>query len=227
MPNMDQRGYRTAAAERQSRPMNPEPDSAAADKVPSETPPTADATRAMPIDNPGLGDAELPAEVSPEAAPSPEAPGAVGATPALPEPAPDANPAKAAELSPAACGARLAALFPALFVGPDGQGTWKPIKLRIHADIQARAPGEFSKRTLGIFFSRYTTTNAYLKALSSAPQRFDLDGQAAGEIADEHRQAASEELARRHALAAERRAAQRPAPQRDAPVAEGLSLIHI
>jgi sRNA-binding protein len=129
--------------------------------------------------------------------------------------------AAAADLSPATCGARLAELFPALFAAPGAPGPAKPIKLRIHADIQARAPGLFSKRVLGIFFSRYTTTNAYLKALVNAPHRFDLDGQPAGEIAAEHRQAASEELARRHALAAERRAAQRPSPRREPPVAEG------
>ncbi len=131
----------------------------------------------------------------------------------------------APDLSPAATGARLATLFPALFVGPDGRGTWRAIKLRIHADIQARAPGEFSKRTLGIFFSRYTTTTAYLKALAApGAQRCDLDGQPAGEIAEEHRNAAAEEVARRQAIVAERRAAQRKAqvPQRaPAPAPEG------
>ncbi|HET9823561.1 MAG TPA: ProQ/FinO family protein, partial [Burkholderiaceae bacterium] len=107
-------------------------------------------------------------------------------------PAPSGSaPAARPDLSPEATGARLAALFPALFVGPDGRGEWKAIKLRIHADIQARAPGEFSKRALGIFFSRYTTTTPYLKALAApGSQRFDLDGQPAGEIAEEHRSAA-------------------------------------
>jgi ProP effector len=147
----------------------------------------------------------------------------------LPPEAPDEEPpaespagslTNAPELSPAACGARLAELFPALFTAPGAPGPAKPIKLRIHADIQARAPGVFTKRMLGIFFSRYTTSNAYLKALSIAPHRFDLDGQPAGEIAAEHRQAATDELARRHALAAERRAAQRTAPRRDATAAE-------
>jgi sRNA-binding protein len=129
-------------------------------------------------------------------------------------PAPQAQPTASSDsgLSPAECGARLAALFPALFVAPDAQAPVKPIKLRIHADILARAPGVFSKRVLGIFFSRYTTSNAYLKALTApGAQRFDLDGEPAGEIADEHRAAAVEELARRHAIAAERRAAQRRA----------------
>ncbi len=144
-----------------------------------------------------------------------------------------AAPAAPAGLSPAECGARLAALFPALFVAPGASGLAKPIKLRIHTDIQARAPGEFSKRVLGIFFSRYTTTNAYLKAIvAPGAQRFDLDGAPAGEIAEEHRNAAVEEIARRQAIAAERRAMQQPrrappphrdppTPQSDAPADSG------
>lgn len=143
-------------------------------------------------------------------------------------PATEAAPAAPTGISPAECGARLATLFPALFIAPDAPGPYKPIKLRIHTDIQARAPGEFSKRVLGIFFSRYTTTNAYLKALAApGAQRFDLDGAPAGEIAEEHRSAAVEELARRQAIAAERRAMQQPrrapppsreqAPRADAP----------
>lgn len=130
-------------------------------------------------------------------------------------PAAQAEPLRAPttlDLSPAACGAKLAELFPALFKAPDAPGPVKPIKLKIHADILARAPGVFSKRVLGIFFSRYTTSNAYLKALVAPDaQRFDLDGQPAGEIAEEHRNAAAEELERRRALAIERSLAQRKA----------------
>jgi ProP effector len=165
--------------------------------------------------------AAAPAPESGHAPPAPattsEAPPAVaaGLDDAAPAPAPGPEPS----LSPAECGARLAELFPALFVAPGAPGPFKPIKLRIHADILARAPGVFSKRVLGIFFSRYTTSNPYLKALTApGAQRFDLDGAPVGEIAEEHRAAAVEELARRHAIAAERRAAQRPLP-RPAPAA--------
>ena len=206
--------------------MNPEPDSAADDEAPQEAPAAASAAAPMPAA------AETAAMLPADAADAPEAVPAPLHEPSAqtPEPAPvsaedtepsDATPpvasAPAPDLSPSATGARLAELFPALFVGPDGKGTWKPIKLRIHADIQARAPGQFSKRTLGIFFSRYTTTTPYLKALAApGAQRCDLDGQPAGEIAEEHRSAAAEEVARRQAIAAERRAAWRkpPAPQR-------------
>lgn len=194
--------------------MNPEPPSAAGSAVPDE----AHAAAAPDMLEPGAPPAAC---ATPDNAGSDDAPDTVpdqlrelpaDAAPVI------AAPAAVPELSPAVTGARLTELFPALFVGPDGNGTWKPIKLRIHADIQARAPGIFTKRTLGIFFSRYTTTTAYLKALANAPQRLDLDGQAAGEISDEHRLLASDELARRQALAAERRAALRP-PRRDRPAA--------
>ncbi|MFY8086728.1 MAG: ProQ/FINO family protein [Rubrivivax sp.] len=110
-------------------------------------------------------------------------------------------------LSPAQTAQRLAELCPALF-GPEP----KPIKLKIQADLQQRAPGVFQRRSLSWFLSRHTTTNAYLKALLQHSTRFDLDGQPAGEISAEHRQAAEEELARRRAIAQAKRQAAR-APQ--------------
>jgi ProP effector len=179
---------------------------------------------------------EQPQETAPAATPATDD-AAMQATPVAAEetaPATEAAPAAPTGISPAECGARLATLFPALFIAPGAPGPYKPIKLRIHTDIQARAPGEFSKRVLGIFFSRYTTTNAYLKALAApGAQRFDLDGAPAGEIAEVHRGAAVEELARRQAIAAERRAMQQPrrappaprdqAPQPGAPTGDAMA----
>lgn len=99
-----------------------------------------------------------------------------------------------AEVSTAATGARLAELFPALFGGAP-----KPLKLRIQVDIQERAPGEFSKQALSAFFRRLTGATSYLVAVSRGKQRFDLDGQPAGELSEEHRQLAADELTRRRA----------------------------
>jgi ProP effector len=183
------------APERQSPPMNTEPKEPPPEAAVAE--PTVDAVTPLAENAKSTDGAAVDAAAAPQAAPA--AP--VG-------------------ISPAECGARLATLFPALFIAPGAPGPYKPIKLRIHTDIQARAPGEFSKRVLGIFFSRYTTTNAYLKALAApGAQRFDLDGAAAGEIAEVHRAAAVEEIARRQAIAAERRAMQQPRrappPQRE------------
>jgi ProP effector len=203
-----------------------------------ETPAAALAAEALPTPGPGdegPAAAEPPAVQTPaveaaDASAVPEAPGAPAANdgtsgPAAseatsphgeggttaggdsePTPVADAAPPAAPrvpELSPAACAARLAELFPALF------GTApQPVKLRIQADIQQRAPGLFTRRTLSAFLHRHTTSTAYLKALVHAPQRVDLDGAPAGEIAPEHKAAATEELARRRAIVDARRAAE-------------------
>lgn len=108
--------------------------------------------------------------------------------PSQPAAAPDRN-AAAAD-----CAALLKQTFPALFAGGA-----KPLKLRIQADIQERAPGQFTKQALSAFLRRYTGGTSYLVALTKSPHRFDLDGNPAGEISEEHRKAASDELARRRA----------------------------
>ena len=110
----------------------------------------------------------------------------------------------APSLDPAAVATLLRKQFPALFGGQP-----KPIKLHIQADIQARAPGMLSKRSLSAFLHRHTGSTSYLMALSRAEHRFDLDGQAAGELTAEHREVAAQELARRRALQDERRALER------------------
>lgn len=143
-----------------------------------------------------------------EAVSDPDAAVPTGAvTPPVTAPAP-----APAVLSPAECAARLAQMFPALFAGAP-----KPIKLRIHADIQLRAPGIFTRRVLSVVLARHTTTTPYLKALAAQPQRLDLDGQPAGEISEEHRKAAVEELARRRQVAEARRAEERAARARQQP----------
>lgn len=96
--------------------------------------------------------------------------------------------------APVDAAALLKQTFPALFAGGA-----KPLKLRIQADIQERAPGVFSKQALSAFLRRYTGGTSYLVALTKAPHRFDLDGNPAGEISEEHRKVAADELARRRA----------------------------
>ncbi len=138
--------------------------------------------------------AEAPAEVLTE--PPSEAPVATSA-----EVTPAPAQAKAPVLDPAAVAALLRQHFPALFSGPA-----KPIKLHIQADIQARAPGLVTKRSLSGFLHRYTGSTSYLIGLCKATQRFDLDGQPAGELTTEHRDLAAQEVARRRGLQDERRA---------------------
>ncbi|MDH4392321.1 MAG: ProQ/FINO family protein, partial [Aquabacterium sp.] len=146
----------------------------------------ADASADTNTDAADAEDASLEAEQdAAQAAEADHAP--APGTPALPQ----LNPAAAADL--------LRKHFPGLFSGPA-----KPFKLRIQQDIQARAPGVFSKGTLSAFFRRHTGSTGYLIALSKASHRFDLDGQPAGELSDEHKQAAVAELARRRQLTRER-----------------------
>ena len=118
-------------------------------------------------------------------------PEATSATPEAPE-----TPVSAAPVDVAA---QLKAQFPALFTGGH-----KPLKLRIQADIQERAPGQYTKTQLSAFFRRYTGNTGYLIALTKATQRFDLDGKEAGEISEEHRNVAKEELVRRRGVQQER-----------------------
>jgi len=189
-------------------------------EMPQEaTAPLADAHDAAPAE---AGSVMQPTQASPEAATAPAAEepaeqvnGAVSEEAAIEGQEPVASgaeegaaPAPATaknDLSPAQCAARLAEMFPALF---GMEGPPKPIKLRIQADIQERAPGLFTRKALSIVLHRHTTTTPYLKALLAAPSRFDLDGQPAGDIAEEHRQAAREEVERRRAIVAARRAAE-------------------
>jgi ProP effector len=101
--------------------------------------------------------------------------------------------------TPDGCADRLRQRFPALFAGAP-----KPLKLRIQADIQEQAPGLFTKQALSAFLRRYTGTTAYLAAIARGGARFGLDGEPSGELSEEHRRIAAEELARRRGLREDR-----------------------
>jgi ProP effector len=150
----------------------------------------------MSMIDPAAPDAEVPPQATPDSAEpaEPAEPAAVAAVAAV---------AAAPQMAPAECARELRARFPALF----GDSP-KPLKLRIQADIQERAPGVFTKKALSIFLHRYTGSTSYLVALSRAKQRFDLDGQPGDALSDEHRAAATAELQRRRAVHEERRAAE-------------------
>jgi sRNA-binding protein len=190
----------------------------------------AAAAPADPAQAPAPGTSEPVVETSNAAAPTEDSTGE-GSTEAVPEGAsPEMDDGGSAEDSPPAPGqpavptlppavvaAKLAELFPALFT----PGQAKPLKLRIQADIQQRAPGVFTKKALSVFLHRLTWSRGYLVALTQSPHRFDLDGQPAGDVAEEHRQAATTELARRKALMDARRAAEREAARANRRPARG------
>jgi ProP effector len=161
---------------------------------PSSTPPEGE--ESAPVSLPA---ADAAPEASPVAAAAADSPPADAAAVAATQPADEvvaaAPPAgQAARTAQEDCGPRLKQLFPALFSNPP-----KPLKLRIQADIQVRAPGQFTKPQLSAFLRRHTGSHAYLNALVKATHRFDLDGNPGDELSDEHRNAAVEELARRRA----------------------------
>jgi sRNA-binding protein len=179
-----------------------DPRATAEDRAPTESAVSSTESPATAVEGPAQAtESAAQAAKGPEQAA--EIPGTVDANP-TPSATADAPPALA-DLSPAACAARLAELFPAVFT----PGAPRPLKLRIQADIQQRSPGVFTRKALSGFLHRHTTSTAYLRALADAADRIDLDGLPAGSVNDEHRQAAAAELQRRRALHEERRAAQR------------------
>jgi len=156
--------------------------------------------------NSDLPDPVSPSEEPAAAALAPEAAPEIESTP---DAAPEATTAAAAPSATAGdATAELKALFPALFTGRP-----KPVKLRVQADIQERAPGKFSKAQLSAFLRRHTGSTSYLIALTQAKTRFDLDGNPAGEISEEHLTVAKEELTRRKALQQDRQQAEQAQQQ--------------
>jgi ProP effector len=169
--------------------------------------PVVEATQATDAAEAAQAVANADASPAAEAADAADAADAAAAAPAA-----DNKEDGPANLSPAAVAALLAERFPALF----GAGRALPIKLRIQADIQQRAPGVLNKKSLSVFLHRYTTSTAYLKALSTQPNRLDLDGAPAGEIEAVHKEAAAAEVLRRKQMFDERRAAERDAQRKAA-----------
>lgn len=169
----------------------------------SSTPPQGEALPSanLPSDVPEAP-ADAPADTSADALTVAPVDATIGASASATTDAPRAAATpERARVDVAAVAARLKQQFPALFTGGA-----KPLKLRIQSDIQQRAPGQFTKAELSAFLRRYTGGTGYLIALSRAKERFDLDGQSAGELSEEHRLAAQQELTRRRETTDQRRA---------------------
>ncbi|CAN5384057.1 hypothetical protein BH11PSE9_BH11PSE9_12020 [soil metagenome] len=180
-------------------PSNPESDTPVAAATPEQSAPTVAETVSAHDATASTAGTEVSAELA-EAEPAveEEVPAATSSDPAS---APTQPAAAIPSMTPAECALQLKQRFPAVFSGPP-----KPLKLRIQADIQERAPGLFSKQVLSSFLRRHTGSHGYLLAITRAPHRFDLDGAPAGEIAADHKQAAVDELTRRRGLQDARRA---------------------
>lgn len=88
-----------------------------------------------------------------------------------------------------------------------------PLAIGIHKAIAERKP-EIDKAQLRNALRLHTASTRYLKALSQAKERFDLDGKLAGEVTAEQRQQATDDLRERFRKGAERRRAEQEAQER-------------
>lgn len=87
------------------------------------------------------------------------------------------------------------------------------LALGIHKVLQERQP-ELTKDAVRTALRIHTASTRYLKALSRAQQRFDLDGQPAGEVTAEQRQLAAAQVKERMDKVEQRRKAEAEAQQR-------------
>jgi ProP effector len=83
----------------------------------------------------------------------------------------------------------------------------RPLALGIHKAIIERMP-EVDTAQLRLAMRLHTASTRYLKTLQTASERFDLDGNPAGEVTAEQREVASTTLRERFKKAAERRKAE-------------------
>lgn len=89
---------------------------------------------------------------------------------------------------------------------------YKPLALRIDNSILERFP-EFERKSLRTALRMHTATTRYLKAVERSAERFDLDGNVAGEVTEEQRSHASKTLKERFAAAAKQQKAKREADE--------------
>ena len=88
-----------------------------------------------------------------------------------------------------------------------------PLAIGIHKAIKARLP-DLGDGALRSTLKGYTASSKYLKAVANGKQRFDLDGQPAGEITPEQHAQALATLKERFRKAAEQKRAEQTARER-------------
>lgn len=84
---------------------------------------------------------------------------------------------------------------------------FRPLAIGIHKAIRAMLP-EVDAGQLKLAIKRHVGSTRYLKSISQGGSRFDLDGNPAGEVTEEQRQQAADELRGRFKHAAERKRAE-------------------
>ncbi|MDP2824821.1 MAG: ProQ/FINO family protein [Sulfuritalea sp.] len=86
----------------------------------------------------------------------------------------------------------------------------RPLALGIHKAIMERMP-EVDTAQLRLAMRIHTASTRYLKTLLATRERFDLDGNPAGEVTEEQREVASTTLRERFRKVADRRKAEEQA----------------
>lgn len=83
-------------------------------------------------------------------------------------------------------------------------GECLPLAIGIHKAIKQRQP-EIGEGALRMALKQHTGSTKYLKAIANGTQRFDLDGNPAGEITGEQKQQALDTIKERFRKVAERK----------------------
>lgn len=91
----------------------------------------------------------------------------------------------------------------------------QPLAIGIHKAIKVRLP-DIGDGSLRMALKGYTASTKYLKAIANDKQRFDLDGNPAGEVTAEQRQQALETIKERfHKMAERKKAEQKSKEQQE------------
>lgn len=91
---------------------------------------------------------------------------------------------------------------------------YSPLAIGIDKQVLEQLP-DLNRKALRVALGMHTHSHRYLKTMEKASHRFNLNGEAGDEIAEEHRKHAAETLRERFRKDAERRKAQREAEQRE------------
>jgi len=83
---------------------------------------------------------------------------------------------------------------------------FSPLAIGIDKQVFAQLP-EVSKKSLRLAMRSHTISTRYLKEMEKGSVRYNLDGSTAGEVTDENRQHAAEQLRERFKKQAEQRRA--------------------
>lgn len=89
----------------------------------------------------------------------------------------------------------------------------QPLAIGIHKAVRERRP-DINAAELRTALQRHTASTRYLKMLANGQQRFDLDGQPAGEVTQEQRDLAVQGLKERFRKGAERARQEQAARER-------------